>query len=51
MLGVPVGLVTSNWGGSTIETWMNIDGIKGIDKRYKLNGQVKIVPLKNYLME
>ena len=36
MLGVPVGLVTSNWGGSTIETWMNkesIDGIKGIDKK------------------
>ncbi|MDE5637369.1 MAG: sialate O-acetylesterase [Alistipes sp.] len=34
VLGVPVGLITSNWGGSTIETWMteeSIDAIEGID--------------------
>ena len=26
-LGIPVGLITSNWGGSTIEAWMTVDAI------------------------
>lgn len=34
ILGVPVGLISTNWGGSTIETWIDsetFDGIKDID--------------------
>lgn len=31
MLRVSVGLVTSNWGGSTIETWMTKEAINEID--------------------
>ncbi len=34
VLGIPIGLVTPNWGGSTIEAWMteeSIDNIEGID--------------------
>lgn len=33
-LGIPVGLITPNWGGSTIEAWMTVDAIDstpGID--------------------
>lgn len=26
-LGIPVGLITSNWGGSTIEAWMTVEAI------------------------
>ncbi|MBQ8483331.1 MAG: sialate O-acetylesterase [Bacteroidales bacterium] len=62
MLGVPVGLLTSNWGGSTIETWMSkeaVDAIEGID--HKLISEWKgeasepgllyngmILPIKDY---
>ena len=31
MLRIPVGLVTSNWGGSTIETWMSKESIASIE--------------------
>lgn len=37
VLGVPVGLITSNWGGSPVETWMAeeaFDAVEGIDKEY-----------------
>ena len=30
-LGIPVGLVTSNWGGSNIETWMSAESIAEIE--------------------
>lgn len=41
VLGVPVGLITPNWGGSTIETWMteeSIDAIEGIDHAVAKSG-------------
>ena len=41
VLGVPVGLITPNWGGSTIETWMteeSIDAIDGIDHALAKSG-------------
>lgn len=31
MLNIPIGLVTSNWGGSTIETWMSKESIAEIE--------------------
>lgn len=34
ILDIPIGLITPNWGGSTIETWMTVDAIDstpGID--------------------
>ena len=37
-LGIPVGLITSNWGGSTIEAWMTVDAIDatpGIESRMR----------------
>ena len=30
-LGIPVGLLTSNWGGSTIETWMSKESVAEIE--------------------
>lgn len=36
-LGVPVGLVTANWGGTVIEAWMSreaLDGVEGRDTQY-----------------
>lgn len=41
ILGVPVGLITPNWGGSTIETWMteeSIDATEGIDHAVAKSG-------------
>lgn len=41
MLGVPVGLITPNWGGSTIEAWMTdeaIDAVPGIDRALAKSG-------------
>lgn len=35
MLGVPVGLITSNWGGTCVEPWMDeaaFEAVEGIDK-------------------
>ena len=40
-LGIPVGLITSNWGGSTIEAWMTVDAIDatpGIDHAVAKSG-------------
>lgn len=37
MLGVPVGLITTNWGGSTIEAWLDeptFNSLKGVDAEY-----------------
>lgn len=37
VLGVPVGLVTTNWGGSPVETWMaeeTFETVEGIDKDF-----------------
>ncbi len=31
ILGVPVGLITSHWGGTMIETWMPCESIRDID--------------------
>lgn len=42
MLGVPVGLITPNWGGSTIEAWMTeeaIDAVPGIDHALAKSGR------------
>lgn len=42
MPGVPVGLVSSNWGGSRIECWMTDDAIKsasGINHEMALSGK------------
>lgn len=41
LLDVPVGLITPNWGGSSIETWMtveSIDAIEGIDHALAKSG-------------
>ena len=40
-LGIPVGLITSNWGGSTIEAWMTVEAIDatpGIDHAVAKSG-------------
>lgn len=40
-LGIPVGLITPNWGGSTIEAWMTVDAIDatpGIDHAVAKSG-------------
>lgn len=37
MLNVPIGLITSNWGGSFIEAWMDeptFNSLEGVDKSY-----------------
>jgi len=39
-LGVPVGLVGSNWGGTRIEPWTNLDGFKSVPE---LSEQAKSV--------
>ena len=33
MLGVPVGLITSNWGGTVIEAWMSKECLDGVKDR------------------
>lgn len=36
MLGVPVGLITSNWGGTAAEPWMDVaafESVEGIDRK------------------
>ena len=41
ILGIPIGLITPNWGGSTIETWMteeSIDATPGIDYEVAKSG-------------
>lgn len=41
LLNVPVGLISSNWGGSTIEAWLTverIDAIEGIDHTIAKSG-------------
>lgn len=41
VLGIPIGLITPNWGGSTIETWMtveSIDSTPGIDHAVAKSG-------------
>ena len=35
-LGVPVGLVGSNWGGTRIEPWTTVDGFKSVPELSKL---------------
>lgn len=40
-LGIPIGIVTSNWGGSTIEAWMpksSLNKIEGLDMKAALSG-------------
>lgn len=42
LLGIPVGLVNTSWGGSAIEAWMTvgaIDAIEGIDHGLAKSGQ------------
>ncbi len=38
-LGVPVGLVGSNWGGTRIEPWISTDGFKSVPELSKLAEQ------------
>lgn len=53
MLGVPIGLITTNWGGSNIETWMTPESINAIDSINKVvafsgeNDNSKVAALYN----
>jgi sialate O-acetylesterase len=40
-LNIPVGMITSNWGGSRIEAWMKNDVITGFTEAYKQTTQEK----------
>lgn len=52
LLNVPVGLISSNWGGSTIEAWLTverIDAIEGIDHTIAKSGTYdNSIPLRLY---
>ena len=43
-LNIPVGIITSNWGGSRIEAWMKNDVITGFADAYKQTIQEKMQP-------
>ena len=43
-LNIPVGMITSNWGGSRIEAWMKNDLITGFPEAYKQTTQEKTQP-------
>jgi len=43
-LNIPVGIITTNWGGSRIEAWMKNDLITGFAEAYKQTTQEKSQP-------
>ena len=43
-LNIPVGMITTNWGGSRIEAWMKNDVITGFADAYKQTTQEKSQP-------
>jgi sialate O-acetylesterase len=43
-LNIPVGMITTNWGGSRIEAWMKNDVITGFADAYKQTSQEKSQP-------
>ena len=45
-LNIPVGIITTNWGGSRIEAWMKNDVITGFTDAYKQTTQEK-TPVQN----
>ncbi|MDD4439453.1 MAG: sialate O-acetylesterase [Tissierellia bacterium] len=62
VLNIPIGLISSTWGGSNIESWMtysSLDSIKGIDHDFAKSGKSEnsiperlfngmIVPISNF---
>jgi len=40
-LGVPIGLIGSNWGGTRIEPWTTLDGFKSVPELENIAKQVK----------
>lgn len=50
-LGVPIGLIHSSWGGSSIESWMNADDFSNDKSKHELLQKIKTLDLNKLEQE